>query len=82
MSLQTPIPSFSSSPAPDRRTDYSSRGGAELLAQRIRRIWELLGYIIVVWVEPVTGTAGIEGHNGKQAWGVRSNLRNGIPREW
>lgn len=82
MTIQTAIrvPSFNGTPAPDRKVDYCSAGGAKILAARIARIWELHGFKVKVWAEPVPGTAHIAGGQNGMLHIVKSDLLNGMPR--
>lgn len=82
MNMQRPrrIPAFAAHAAAEIKTDYSSVGGAQILADRIARIWALHGHRVKTWVEPVSGTSGIGG-SATIAYGVQSDLVNGLPRD-
>lgn len=82
MTIQTiiRIPAFNGSPAPDRRYDALSYGGALMLAERIERMWRLLGYRVRTWVEPIPGMAKVGSLSGGPTYAVRSDMINGMPR--
>lgn len=51
-------------------TDFLSRHGAALLAQHIVAFWKQRGYVVRTERYPIPNS---------DAWGVRSNLVNGLP---
>jgi hypothetical protein len=57
---------------PDPARDWSSRAGAEALAEEIRRFWAGFGHLEVrVWIEPARG--------GPQSiWAIRSCMKGGL----
>jgi len=74
------IPAFAAHPATDIKVDYLTEGGALILADRIKRMWQLRGAEVTTWVEMLPGTGKIGGSNAATLFVVRSDLRNGMPR--
>lgn len=74
------IPAFSAQPAPNLKVDYLTKGGAQILADRIMRMWKLRGGCVKAWVEAIPGSSRIGNTGGALLYAVRSDLRNGVPR--
>jgi hypothetical protein len=58
--------------------DHMTEQGAKDLSYKIRFYWAQQGYYITTEVVRVRVASS---HNGKSAYGVKSNLINGLPRD-
>jgi hypothetical protein len=57
----------------------TTQPAAQLLAARIAHVWAIEGHSVDAWVIKLTSSTVDPERGGKAAWGVKTDLVNGMP---